>query len=223
MKSNLNFYYPSIEGGGLEKNLFSLINSLALKNYKINFFTYENNTDKKEFKKKFYFHKNINVITTTFIPGINHRYLKYILCFLRLLIFCINNRGIIVSFQGNILPIIVAKITCNRIIIRCNTAPSKYINNVLKKKFFSFFYSLSDIIIVTSNDFKKEITKFFGLSSVVHRQSLDLIEIKKKSREKNNFNFFKKFKGLKIISVGRLTHQKKSDNFIKSFFKTYKI
>ena len=28
---NLNFYYPSIEGGGLEKNLFSLINSLAKK------------------------------------------------------------------------------------------------------------------------------------------------------------------------------------------------
>ena len=63
MTSILNFYYPSIEGGGLEKNLFSLINSLAKKKYKINFFTYENNTRNKEFKKKFYFNKDINVVT----------------------------------------------------------------------------------------------------------------------------------------------------------------
>ena len=38
MKEILNFYYPSIENGGLEKNVFSLINNLAEKNYKINFF-----------------------------------------------------------------------------------------------------------------------------------------------------------------------------------------
>ena len=44
----------------------------------------------------------------------------------------IFNNGIIVSFQGNILPIIVAKITGKKIIIRCNTAPSKYISNYFK-------------------------------------------------------------------------------------------
>ena len=43
----INFYFPSIEKGGLEKNVFSLINSLAEKKYKINFFTYENNTNIK--------------------------------------------------------------------------------------------------------------------------------------------------------------------------------
>ena len=132
MISNFNFYYPSIEGGGLEKNLFSLVNSLAEKKYKINFFTYENNTNTKKFKKKYYFHKNINLIIASIIPGIRHRYIKYLFCIIRLFIFSISNRGIIVSFQGNILSIIVAKITFNKIIIRCNTAPSKYIDSYLK-------------------------------------------------------------------------------------------
>ena len=75
--------------------------------------------------------------------------------------------------------IIIAKLTFSKIVIRCNTAPSKYIKSYLTKIFFKFFYSLSDVILVTSNDFKKEIFKYFKLDSVVHRQSLDLKEIKK--------------------------------------------
>mgnify|MGYP001173635728 CR=1 FL=1 len=34
-KKNLLFFYPSLEIGGLTKNLFSLINSLSQKNYNI--------------------------------------------------------------------------------------------------------------------------------------------------------------------------------------------
>ncbi len=223
MSSNLNFYYPSIEGGGLEKNLFSLINSLADKKYKINLFTYENNSKNKELKKKFYFHKDIKVITSSIIPGIKFRYLKYIFCIIMLFFFSIRQKGIIVSFQGNVLPIIVAKMTFCKIIIRCNTAPSKYINNNFKKFFFKYFYSLSDVILVTSNDFKKEIRKYFGLNSIVHKQSLDIDEIKKKSKIKINFKFFKKFSGLKIICVGRLTHQKNQINLLRAFERLTKI
>ena len=32
MKQNFNFYFPCIEDGGLEKNVFALVNSLAEKN-----------------------------------------------------------------------------------------------------------------------------------------------------------------------------------------------
>ena len=219
----LNFYYPSIEGGGLEKNLFSLINSLAKKKYKINFFTYEDNTKKKEFRKKFNFNKNINVITSIVIPGVKNRYIKYLFCIFTLLFYSIFQKGIIVSFQGNILPIVVAKITFSKIIIRCNTAPSKYINSSLKRLFFKNFYCLSNIILVTSNDFKKEFYKYFKLNSNVHRQSLDIKEIKKKSQIKINFNFFKKFNGLKIVNVGRLTHQKNQIILLKAFAKLIKI
>ena len=76
------------------------------------------------------------------------------------------------------MPIIVAKIMNRKIIIRCNTAPSKYIDSKLKKFFFTYFYSLSDLILVTTKDFKKEIKKYFNLNSKVHRQSLNIEEIK---------------------------------------------
>ena len=125
MIPTFNFYYPSIEGGGLEKNLFSLINSLAKKKYKINFFTYEDSTKKKEFKKKIFFNKNINIVTSLVIPGVKNRYIKYFFCIFNLFFYSIFQKAIIVSFQGNILPIIIAKVTFSKIIIRCNTAPSK--------------------------------------------------------------------------------------------------
>tara|TARA_Y100000992_G_scaffold299928_1_gene267553 strand:+ start:191 stop:1300 length:1110 start_codon:yes stop_codon:yes gene_type:complete len=222
MKQNLNFYFPCIEDGGLEKNVFALVNSLAEKKYVINFFTFESNIKNNQLKNKFYFHKRINVINSNFIPWINIRYFKYFSCFLKLFLFCLSNKGMIISFQGNILPIIAAKITGKKVIIRCNTAPSKYINSDLKKLFFKFFYSLSDMILVTSNDFKKEIKKYFNLKSYVHRQSLDINRIKKDSKENFRFNFFQRFKGLKIINVGRLTYQKDQMTLLKAFEKLIK-
>ena len=223
MKPTFNFYYPSIEGGGLEKNLFSLVNSLAKKKYKINFFTYEDSTKKKEFKKKFYFNKNINIVSSSIISDIKNRYPKYFFCIFTLLFYSIFKKGIIVSFQGNILPILVAKFTFSKIVIRCNTAPSKYVDSHLKRIFFKSFYRLSNIILVTSEDFKKEFYKYFKLNSIVHKQSLDIKEIKKKSQNNVNFSFFKNFNGLKIINVGRLTHQKDQITLLKAFSKLVKI
>ena len=222
MKKTLNFYFPCIEDGGLEKNVFALVNSLAEKKYRINFFTYTDNTKNKKLRNKFIFNKKINVVTSNFLPGVKTRYLKYFFCFLQLFFSCLTNKGIIISFQGNILPIIVAKITGKKIIIRCNTAPSKYINNDFKKIFFKYFYSLSDLILVTSNDFKKEIKKYFQLKSHVHRQTLDIKQIKKESKVNCKFDFFKKFKGLKIINIGRLTHQKDQLTLLKAFAKLIK-
>ena len=51
VKKNLVFFYPSIEIGGLTKNLFSLINSLSKKKYSVTFITYENNKEDKVKKK----------------------------------------------------------------------------------------------------------------------------------------------------------------------------
>ena len=222
MTKTFNFYFPCIEDGGLEKNVFALVNSLAEKKFIINFFTYEDSTRSTKLRKKFFFNKRINVITSNFFPNINNRYLRYFFCFIQLFFFSVSNKGIIVSFQGNILPIITAKITGRKIIIRCNTAPSKYINNSFKRLFFKFFYSLSDLILVTSIDFKKEIKKYFQLKSYVHRQSLDVKKIQKQSHFNLKFSFFENFKGLKIINIGRLTHQKDQMSLLKAFVKLIK-
>ena len=219
MSHSLIFYYPSIEGGGLEKNLFSLVNSLAKKKYHVNFITYKNNTKDKKFGNKFFLNKKIKIITADFVPGLTHRYIKYLFCFFRLLFLKKKKDDIIISFQGNVFPIIAAKLSKKKIVIRLNTAPSKYINHFLKKIFFKFFYAKSNLILVTCEDFKKEIKKFFNLKSIVHRQTLDFEDIKKKSKIRANFDFFRKFKGLKLINIGRLTHQKDQTTLLKAFSK----
>ena len=222
-KNQLVFFYPSIEIGGLTKNLFSLINSLSNKKYNINFITFKNLKNNVVAKKLYPFNKKINVITPKFFIKTDNRYLKYFFCFLTLLQFCSKNKFLIISFQSNILSIIAAKLTNNQIIIRCNTAPQKYVSDFKKKIFFKFFYSLADKILVTSNDFRKEMKKYFNLKSIVHRQSLDIQGIKKKSKVKINFEFFKKYKHLKLIHVGRLTTQKDLITLLKAFSKLVKI
>ena len=80
MKKNLVIFIPSIEDGGVEKNLFIISNYLAkkLKNINIHLIS----TKKKE--KKFL--KNINIISLKNKFWDNQsRYVKYILCLLLLI------------------------------------------------------------------------------------------------------------------------------------------
>ena len=220
---NLIFFYPSVEIGGLEKNLFALINSLSKKKYRIVFITFKS-LDKNKVRDKLYsLNSAIKVTTPKINIKTNNRFLKYIFCFFILLKSLNKNENLLISFQSNILAIIAAKLKGAKVIIRCNTAPSKYISNFMKKIFFKIFYSLSNEILVTSNDFKLEIKKYFNLNSVVHRQSLDINGIKLKSKKKINFKFFKNFKHLKIINVGRLTYQKDIITLLSSFSQLIKV
>ncbi len=222
-KKDLIFFYPSIEIGGLEKNLFSLLNSLSKKKYKIIFITFKSLNKSKVRDKLYSLNSKIKVIAPKINIKTNNRFLKYFFCFFILLKLLNKNQNLLISFQSNILAIVAAKLKNTKVIIRCNTAPSKYISNYVKKYFFKIFYSFSDQILVTSNDFKIEIKKYFNLDSVVHRQSLDIKTIKIKSKKKINLKFFKNFKHLKIINVGRLTHQKDILTLLRSFSKLVKV
>ena len=46
---------------------------------------------------------------------------------------------LVISFQSNILAILMSKILGFKVIIRSNTAPEKYLNSNLKKYIFKFF------------------------------------------------------------------------------------
>ena len=92
MKKILNFYFPCIEDGGLEKNVFSLVNSLAEKKYKINFFTYLDHTKNKKLRNKFVFNKKINVVTSNFLIKVNSRYLRYFFLFFSIIFFLFDKQ-----------------------------------------------------------------------------------------------------------------------------------
>ena len=209
-------FIPSIENGGVEKNLNLISNYLTKKKLNLAIVTaFKNNN--------FFFNQNIKFynFNSKFKKIFNTRLLRTILATLQLFRFCLKKKTIIFSFQSNIIAIIFAKIFNKKIIIRLNTSPEKYINNYFKKKFYKFFYSLSDLIIVNSKDFKKKIYSLVSnnfLKNIIHIYN-PCLKIKPK---KIIFNFFKKNE-LKVINIGRLTNQKDHITLLKSFKELIKI
>ena len=106
---------------------------MSKKNYKITFVTFDKISKNKVSSKLYKFDKNIEVVTPEIKIKSHKRYLKYFFCFFLLLKYLYNKKYLLVSFQSNVLAILAAKLTNSKIVIRCNTAPSKYITNLIKK------------------------------------------------------------------------------------------
>jgi len=185
------FFSPSIEGGGVEKNLFLISNYLTQKSNKVYLLTANRNM-KNNFNKKIIF-----VSPKTNYWNNKSRFLKGVICFF--LFLRLKKNFLIISFQSNILAIFIAKIFQQKIIIRSNTAPEKYINNFVTSIFFKFFFSMANEIIVNSKLFRSSLKKILGLNSVVIYNPI---------KSKKFFKKYSKKKKLKILTVGRLTDQK---------------
>ena len=203
---DLIIFIPSIEGGGVEKNLFYLSNYIQSKFKNIYLIT----ADKFKINT---FGKNIQLImpNTTYFKNKN-RFVKSLVCSYLLFKNFKKKKALVFSLQSNFFSIIFSKVINAKVIIRLNTSPEKYISNTYKRFFFKFLYGLADEIIVNSYDFKKKLYKNFYLNS---KLILNTIKIYKK---KKKIGFFKNFKELKIISIGRLTNQKNQIILLKALY-----
>ena len=196
----LAIYIPSIESGGVEKNLLYISDYLSKKDIKIYIIT-------ANYNKKKLFNKKIN-----FISPINNKWanssriVKTLICVYLILIKMPKKDISIFSFQSNISSIILSKIIGVKIIIRLNTSLDKYITNQIKRFLFRIIYSMSNKIITNGLDFKKNLKKVLNLNSIYIYNPTNL-----KNEVKNNkikIKNFINFNGLKILSIGRLTDQK---------------
>jgi glycosyltransferase involved in cell wall biosynthesis len=208
---SLLIFIPSIENGGVEKNLYLIANYLAKKNIRIKVLTALNNNKKL-------FDKRIKIIS---LKGNNNiiksRLLKTFITIILFLRYCIKENILILSFQSNIAAIILGLIFKKKIIIRSNTSPDKYIKNFLHKIIFKFFFCFPDEIIVNSYEFKKRFIKFFSLKpKVIYNPFIG------KKVKKVNFNFFNDNRSLKIINVARLDDQKDHLTLLKAIQKLKK-
>jgi glycosyltransferase involved in cell wall biosynthesis len=202
----LVIFFPSIESAGVEKNFYYLINNLSSNFERVIVIT-SSKIKKKIFPKKVEF---LNQYSSFWWN--KNRFIRSIICFFLALKLFKKKNILILSFQSNIISIIISVILRCKIIIRLNTSPEKYINTIIKKNFFYFFYKFSDEIIVNSFEFKRRLKKILNLnSSVIYNP----IGLPKKFRKKK-INFFNQFKNLKIISIGRLTDQKDHLTLIKA-------
>ena len=123
-------FMPSIEGGGVEKNLFIVANYLAKKINNISLITAS-----YQYKRKF--DKKINLILPKkkFWDSLGRRW-KYLICLLILLKNLIKNKNSIVfAFQANLYCIIICKLFSVKIIVRSNSAPEGWSKNIIKKIF----------------------------------------------------------------------------------------
>jgi len=202
MNKKLIIFIPSIESGGVEKNLFIITNYLTKKFEKIELIT-------TSFNYKNKFDKKIKIVTpqSKFWTK-QKRIYKYFICLWLLLKSIINNNNILVfSFQANLYAILITKIFLGKIIIRANSSPSGWSNSYYKMLIYRIFFKLSDKIIVNSNELKKEFLKYFLVKTIVIYNPLDISIIKKSVKKKLKDNFFKK-NSINLITVGRFVNQK---------------
>ncbi len=208
-KKNLIIFMPSIEGGGVEKNLFIVANYLSKKINNISLIT-----TSYKYKKKF--NRNINII----LPKEKYwdrfsRRLKYLICLFMLFKKLIKNKNhIVFAFQANLYCVLICKLLSIKIIIRSNSAPEGWSKNIIKKILYKNIISLADKVMVNSYDFQKSMRKNFDINPVVIYNPLNRSEIIKKSKLKIK-NIFPK-NCLKIINIGRFVGQKDQITILKS-------
>ena len=209
-QKKLLIFMPSIEGGGVEKNLFIISNFLAYKIYKVFLITAS-----KKYKNKF--DKKIDLI----LPKLNiwdklGRRVKYLICLTLLLKkFIIEKNIVVLCFQANIYCIILCKIFNKKIIVRSNSSPTGWSKNFLKNFIFKNILNQADQIIVNSLEFKKELKNRFQVNARCIYNPLNSKEIIKKSKVFFP-KIFKMKKSLKIINIGRYTEQKDQITLLKS-------
>ena len=205
-KKKLIIFMPSIDDGGVEKNLFIISNFLSKKIKNTSIITLA-----KKYKKKFNDSLNFIAPKKDYFNNLSRR-LKFIIALFFLFNEIKKNKkrninSLVLCFQGHAYAIILCKILKIQIIIRSNSSPSGWSKNIIKQYLYKKIYSLADKIIVNSKEFQNEMKLKFQLKTHCIYNPLNKTEIIKKSKKKINFQFFSK-NTINLIFVGRLNEQK---------------
>ena len=208
-KKRLIIFIPTIEEGGVEKNLFIISNYLKDKIKDICLITVSS-----QYKKKF--NKKIKFISfKSYLWDKLGRKNKFFIGLYLLFLEIIKNRdSIVLCFQGNIYCTVLCKLLGIKIIVRSNSSPEGWSQNIFKFYCFKYILGLADKVIVNSLDFKNEFKSKFKINAVCIYNPLNKKEIIKKSNIKSDLKFSKK--KINLINVGRLADQKDHFTLLKA-------
>ena len=204
----ITVFCPTIGVGGVEKNLYLILNYLVKKKIKVNLLTCSLDK-KKNFDKKI---KIIGPSNNRFKES--YQLTKIIICLICFLkTDLVKKKTILFSFQSNIFLILFANLFKLKIISRINASPDVYLKSDLKRFFFNKIYKLSNLIIVNSNDLKKKVRKYINVNSkVIYNPSFN----RNKSKLILKSRLTKKSNYVNLLNVGRLVHQKNQILLIKA-------
>ena len=194
MQNKIIIYYPSIEFGGMEKNLANLFNELV-KKFKVEIITL---TIDKKFKekisKKIFINKkkNSNIKFTLFHRIFSSFFL--ISFFIKILKKNDNKKTVILSPQNSIISIIIARILKFKIIVRNGNHPKSallfsdnFIISAISFFLRIFIYNFASLIIVNSKSSKKFFQRYLikkKLVSFINNTTLHAINTKNLKKKK---------------------------------------
>ncbi len=210
MKSaEIIIFFPSIEKGGADNNLFMISSFLANKFRGVSILTCSTR-HKSKFKKLKYIGPKTNFFEN-FGRGIKTLVAIYYL----IKVILIKKKVLILSFQSNICAIIICKLFSIKIITRSNSFPNDWTNNFFKKLIFKFIYKLADQTIVNSVEVKKKFANYYNIDPVHIYNPVDKSKIINLSKNKIK-GLYRYKNSLKLIMVGRLSKEKDHYTFLKS-------
>ena len=209
MQKKLILFIPSIEGGGVEKNLFIISNYLKDKINNISVISISN-----KYKNKF--NNKIKFISpkADFWNSIGRRKKFFVGLFLLFFEILKDRNTLVFSFQGNVYCTLLCKLLGIKVIVRSNSAPDGWSQNRFKNLIFKFVLRSADKIIVNSFEFKKKFKTKFKIHAECIYNPLNKREIIKKSKIKSKIKFDSK--KLKLINIGRYTDQKDQLTLLKA-------
>ena len=226
MKKKIIFFYPSLENGGVTKNLLNLLYGCRKKNIELHLLS-SSNPIKKNIFCKYFFHQIISKHNLFFLPGRFNSAINAMFTLHQLLKIEKDNNIVVHSMQSNIAAIIMCLLHKKKIIIR-NSEDAVYSTIYSENLFFSFivfllkilFYNFADKAITNSIGSKKSLEYFFlnkDKIKTIYNPYLNQL-IKKKFKKKNI-----------IINIARLRKQKDHETLIRAFkifneyYKDYKL
>ncbi len=216
---HLIVYYPSMERGGIENNLHTLINYFTKKNIKVTLISSKFIKKDVDLKlKKINFLRIRSKFNFLFVP---HRLITA-LAGVRKLIeafsYSKRNETVVLSMQSSMVSIIVSRICSFKVVARNSEdalSSTLYADNyVLAYTVFIlrfFIYNLANGILTNSYGSKNSLNYF-----VIKKKKLKTI-YNPYVRKIKNFNLNRSSRKNIILSVGRLTKQKDMGTLIKGF------
>ncbi|MHA1381063.1 MAG: glycosyltransferase, partial [Candidatus Helarchaeota archaeon] len=219
-KKKIMFVISSLVGGGAERVVVNLINHLERNKYEPHLVIFENKLD---LKRNLKFPIKIVCLEKKSKWG----FLKIIIK-LRKVINNYKPHSIISFLQYTNIVTVLSTLFKKRdyaLIISERNYPPKYLTNTplgyLERWLMNFTYKMPDKIIAVSKAIKKALEEDFDISpqkiKVIYNP-IPLEEIQVKSKELVEHPFFLNQNIQVIISVGRLTKQKRFDILLRAFF-----
>ena len=226
MNKKIFIFIPSFESGGVERNAVIVANSLMEKGYDVSVvYCRKINAQFTKLSKDI---KKIKLNRLPYLPFIHERIVDAVSSALFgffVLQKIVDNKSVMISFQSNVVAIVLAKLLRVKVIVRLSNHYSnvefeksklRKISEYLKK----ILYKRADVVIANSQELADDYSRVLECPVQVVYNPIDIDGVKHKAKKPIFDEIFIKKNKPVIIGIGRLCVQKNFGFLISSFAKS---